>query len=100
MLSGWGLRFLDYDNDGWLDLIQVNSHPDDLVDLRNRGVTYREPVVLLHNLAGVKLEDVSAVASPAFLRHYAARGLAVGDLNNDGYPDVVFTENGGPRTSS
>ena len=34
MLSGWGIRFLDYDNDGWLDLIQVNSHPDDLVDLR------------------------------------------------------------------
>jgi tetratricopeptide (TPR) repeat protein len=96
MLSGWGLRFLDYDNDGWLDLIQVNSHPDDLVDLRNRGVTYREPVVLLHNLAGMKLEDVSALASPAFLRHYAGRGLAVGDLNNDGYPDVVFTENGGP----
>jgi enediyne biosynthesis protein E4 len=96
MLSGWGMRFLDYDNDGWLDLIQVNSHPDDLVDLRNRGVTYREPVVLLHNLAGVKLEDVSALAAPAFLRHYAGRGLAVGDLNNDGFPDVVFTENGGP----
>ena len=96
MLSGWGMRFLDYDNDGWLDLIQVNSHPDDLIDLRGRGVTYREPLVLLHNVAGLKLEDVSELAGPAFLRHYAARGLAVGDLNNDGYPDVVLTENGGP----
>ncbi len=96
MLSGWGMRFLDYDNDGRLDLIQVNSHPDDLVDLRNRGVTYREPVVLLHNVGGAKFADVSEQAGAAFLRHYAARGLAVGDLNNDGYPDVVFTENDGP----
>jgi enediyne biosynthesis protein E4 len=96
MFSGWGLGFLDYDNDGWQDLILSNGHPDDMVDQRHRGVTYREPLVLLRNLDGRKLEDVTALAGPAFGKLYAARGLAIGDLNNDGFPDFVFTENGGP----
>ncbi len=96
MFSGWGLGFLDYDNDGWLDLVLSNGHPDDTVDLRNRGVTYREPIFLLRNRNGRHLDNVSSQAGPAFLKNYAARGLAIGDLNNDGYPDIVFTENGGP----
>src|ERR1019366_737420 len=96
MLSGWGLRFVDYDNDGWLDIIAVNGHPDDSVDLLHRGVTYKEPIVLLRNIAGTKLQNVSGSEGPAFSRDYAARGLAVGDLNNDGYPDIVFTVVGGP----
>ena len=96
MFSGWGLGFLDYDNDGWLDLILSNGHPDDLVDQRSRGVTYREPILLLRNLKGEKLENVSESAGDAFRKDYSARGLAIGDLNNDGYADIVFTENGGP----
>ena len=96
MLSGWGLRLFDYDNDGWLDLVEVNSHPDDLIDLRHRGVTWKEHIVLLRNISGTKLQDVSEQAGPAFSKDYAARGLAVGDLNNDGYPDFVFTEIQGP----
>jgi enediyne biosynthesis protein E4 len=96
MFSGWGLGFLDYDNDGWLDLILSNGHPDDLVDQRSRGVTYREPILLLRNLKGEKLENVSESAGDAFHKDYSARGLAIGDLNNDGYADIVFTENGGP----
>jgi len=96
MFSGWGLGFFDYDNDGWPDLILSNGHPDDLLDQRNRGVTYREPILLLHNIGGEKLENVSDSAGDAFHKDYAARGLAIGDLNNDGYPDIVFTENGGP----
>jgi hypothetical protein len=95
MFSGWGLGFLDYDNDGWLDLILTNGHPDDTVDQRNRGVTFREPICLLHNREGRKFDNVSARAGPAFAKQYAARGMAIGDLNNDGFPDVVFTENGG-----
>jgi hypothetical protein len=95
-LSGWGLRFLDYDNDGWLDLVLSNGHPDDFIGEETRGIKYRQPLLLLHNLGGTKLENVSDAAGPAFQRDYSARGLAVGDLNNDGYPDIVMTENGGP----
>ncbi len=96
MFSGWGLGFFDYDNDGWQDLILSNGHPDDMVDQRNRGVTYREPLLLLRNVDGKKLENVTGTAGPAFGKVYAARGLAIGDFNNDGFPDFVFTENGGP----
>jgi len=96
MFSGWGLGFLDYDNGGWPDLILSNGHPDDLVEQRSRGVTYREPILLLRNLCGAKLENVSDSAGEAFHKDYSARGLAIGDLNNDGYADIVFTENGGP----
>jgi enediyne biosynthesis protein E4 len=96
MLSTWGLQFIDYDNDGWLDLVLCNGYPDDTADERNNGITYRQPILLLHNSGGKKMENVSATAGPAFQKRYTARGLAVGDLNNDGYPDIVFTENGGP----
>lgn len=95
LLSGWGLKFFDYDNDGWPDLILANGHPDDLVDLRMKGVTYREPLMLFHNETGHTMSNVSAVAGSAFSGLYAARGLAVGDLNNDGYMDVVIGINGG-----
>ena len=95
LLSTWGLQFLDYDNDGWLDMVLCNGYPDDTADDRNNGITYRQPILLLRNSGGKKMENVSAAAGPAFQKRYTARGLAVGDLNNDGYPDVVFTENGG-----
>jgi hypothetical protein len=96
MLSGWGLSFLDYDNDGRQDLILSHGYPDDMVDERHRGVTYREPILLMRNDGGRKLQNMSDTAGPAFAKMYAARGLAIGDLNNDGYPDIVFAENGGP----
>ena len=69
MFSGWGLGFLDYDNDGWLDLVLTSGHPDDTVDERGRGVTYREPLFLLHNLEGRKLENVSDQAGSAFTKN-------------------------------
>ena len=95
MLSGWGAKFLDYDNDGLLDLILANGHPDDLMDSRHSGVTYREPLVLFHNQGNGKMLDASAESGEVFKKRFAARGLAVGDLNNDGYPDVVVGVNGG-----
>jgi hypothetical protein len=96
MLSGWGLRFFDYDNDGWPDLIISNGHPNDEIETHNSAITYRQPILLMHNVAGETMENISSLAGPAFTKRYSARGLAIGDLNNDGYPDVVFTENGGP----
>ena len=96
LLSTWGVKFIDYDNDGWPDLILCNGHPDDTADQRQNGIHYRQPLLLLHNLQGRRIENVSSLAGSAFTKNYAARGLAIGDLNNDGYLDVVFTENGGP----
>jgi hypothetical protein len=94
LLSGWGLKFFDYDNDGWPDLILANGHPDDMIENYSQSVKYREPLLLFHH-DGKRLIDVSAQAGPAFLRPYAARGLAVGDYDNDGRLDVLVAPNGG-----
>ena len=95
LLSGWGLKFFDYDNDGLIDLINANGHPDDMVDARSRGVTYREPLILFHSEGNSKLVDVSQISGDAFKKRVSGRGLAVGDLNNDGYLDVLVGVNGG-----
>jgi hypothetical protein len=88
LLSGWGLKFFDYDNDGNQDLILANGHPDDMIDQYSQMVKYKEPLLLFHNDGG-KLRNVSAESGPVFQPSYPARGLAVGDFNNDGRLDVV-----------
>jgi hypothetical protein len=93
-MSGWGLKFFDYDNDGDLDLILANGFPDDLVDEISSKVTYREPLLLFHR-EGKTFRDVSAQGGPAFAKNYAARGLAIGDFNNDGAVDVLISVNDG-----
>jgi hypothetical protein len=94
LLSGWGLKFFDYDNDGLVDLILSNGHPDDMIELYSPLVKYKEPLLLFHNESG-KLRNVSADAGPAFSRMFPARGLAVGDYDNDGRLDVLVGNNGG-----
>jgi hypothetical protein len=94
LLSGWGLKFFDYDNDGNMDLILSNGHPDDMVEQDTPGVTYREPLLLFHG-NGKTFENVSQDAGPAFQRLWSARGLAVGDFDNDGALDVLINNNGG-----
>lgn len=89
LLSGFGLRLLDYDNDGAPDLIVANGHPDDRVNARMRLVQYREPLMLFHNSGSGVLLDVSRSAGDVFRKGYPGRGLATGDLDNDGFPDVV-----------
>jgi hypothetical protein len=94
LLSGWGLKFFDYDNDGKLDLILANGHPDDMIEMYSQQVKYKEPLLLFHNDNGV-YKNVSADAGPAFSRTFPARGLAIGDYDNDGKIDVLVANNGG-----
>jgi enediyne biosynthesis protein E4 len=93
-MSGWGLKFLDYDNDGNLDLFLSNGFPDDLVAEFSRQVTFREPLLLFHNEGG-NFKNVSGEAGPVFSKHFSSRGLAVGDFNNDGAVDVLISVNDG-----
>jgi enediyne biosynthesis protein E4 len=92
-LSGWGLKFFDFDNDGNVDLILANGHPDDMVDSYGGAVKYKEPLLLFHG-DGARLRNVSAGAGPVFSKAFPARGLAVGDFDNDGKVDVLVANNG------
>src|SRR3954468_12098772 len=94
LLSGWGLKFFDYDIDGSVDLFLANGHPDDMIENYSQQVHYKEPLLLFHH-DGTRLVNVIPEAAPAFQRMFPARGLAVGDYNNDGRIDVLIGNNGG-----
>ena len=93
--SGWGAKFIDYDNDGWKDLFVAQGHVMDNIELTQPSARYLEPPLLLHNRRG-SFDDVSASGGDIFRRGLAARGAAFGDLNNDGRIDVVINCNDGP----
>jgi hypothetical protein len=92
LMSGWGLKFFDYDNDGNVDLFLANGNPDDLIEQLHAGVTYREPLMLFRN-TGKGFEDVSRQSGPVFSKLMSSRGLAIGDFNNDGALDVLIAVN-------
>lgn len=94
LMSGWGVKFFDYDNDGNVDLFIANGHPDDKVEEHISHVAYREPMLLFHN-KGKTFENVSASAGSVFSESFAARGMAIGDFNNDGAVDVLVAVNDG-----
>ncbi|HEY6548490.1 MAG TPA: CRTAC1 family protein [Vicinamibacteria bacterium] len=93
LLSGWGLKFFDYDNDGNVDLFLANGHPDDMIDSYGGQVKYREPLLLFRS-DGKRLANVSKEAGPVFAKTFPARGLAIGDFDNDGRVDVLVGNNG------
>jgi hypothetical protein len=94
LMSGWGLKFFDYDNDGNVDLFIANGHPDDKIEVHSSNVAYREPLLLFHN-SGKTLQNVSSSAGPVFTENFAARGMAIGDFDNDGAIDVLVSVNNG-----
>jgi len=88
--SGWGVRFLDYDNDGWKDLFLVRGHVLDTIEQTSPHLRYREPPLLARNEGG-RFRDVSAGSGDVFDEAWAARGLAVGDVDDDGDLDMVVS---------
>jgi enediyne biosynthesis protein E4 len=93
---GWGTMFLDVDNDGWPDLLLVNGHVYPEVDSQHLGSDYREPRILYHNKGNGTFEDISATAGPAITSAASGRGLAIGDLWNDGRISAVISNMNAP----
>ena len=95
MMSGWGLKFFDYDNDGDLDLIIANGHPDLTIESHHPDLEYLQ-APLLFKSDGRTWTNVSGEGGTAFSRRIAGRGLALGDFDNDGAVDALITVNNGP----
>ena len=87
---GWGTMFFDFDNDGWPDLLLVNGHVYPEVDSQHLGSNYKEPRILFHNNGNGTFTDISASAGSAIATPASSRGLAVGDLWNDGRMSAVI----------
>ena len=94
-LLGFGIEFLDVDNDGYQDLGAVNGHVRDDIEELEPGQHYPQPALLFHNQRGKRFTDWSAAAGPPVTSAAVRRGLAVGDLDNDGRVDMVVTRSGG-----
>jgi hypothetical protein len=88
---GWGTTFFDFDNDGWPDLLVVNGHVYPEVDKQHLGSTYPEPRILYHNNGNGTFSDISAEAGSGITGMHAGRGMAVGDLWNDGRLSAVIS---------
>jgi len=95
LFSGFGTRFVDYDNDGDLDILVLNGHPMDNINAVREGVTPAERPFLLENSEG-RFEEVGAQHGEVFTRQFHGRGLAMGDFDNDGDEDFLIVQNGGP----
>ena len=93
--SGWGAKWIDYDNDGWLDLFVAQGHVMDNIQLTEPSLRYLEPPLLLRNDQG-RFSNVSPQSGSIFTTPIAARGAAFGDLDNDGRVDVAINCNDGP----
>jgi hypothetical protein len=94
LLSGVAAKFLDYDNDGWVDILQLNGAMLDNVTLYHSEVSYKEPLVMFRNLGLGHFELTSSQLGPDFLRPVAGRGLATADFDNDGDMDIAVNNRG------
>ena len=108
-LLGWGVAFLDVDEDGWPDLVIANGHVYPEIDRSSVGESYRQKTLLYHNLRNGTFSDVTASAGPGFAPMRPSRGMATGDLDGDGRPEILIVnmndrptllKNTGPRQNA
>ena len=108
-LLGWGMAFLDVDEDGWPDLVMANGHVYPEIDRSPIGETYRQKTLLYRNLGNGRFADITESAGPGFAPRRPSRGLAIGDLDGDGRPEIVIVnmndkptllKNVGPRQNA
>jgi enediyne biosynthesis protein E4 len=108
-LLGWGVAFLDVDEDGWPDLVMANGHVYPEIDRSAIGETYRQKTLLYRNLSNGRFADITDSAGPGFASRRPSRGLAIGDLDGDGRPEIVIVnmndkptllKNVGPRQNA
>ncbi len=92
--SEFGLRFLDYDNDGKRDIFMANGHVLDNIDLYHKGILYAEPKLMFRNTGNAAFVNVSDQLGPDFQARHVSRGVAVGDFDNDGDLDMLVSNNG------
>jgi hypothetical protein len=86
----WGCGFVDYDNDGWADIIQVNGHVYPEIEGHDTGQQYKNPRLVYRNLGNGRFKDVSAGMGPGITEKFSSRGAAFGDYDNDGDIDVLI----------
>jgi hypothetical protein len=96
MYVGWGVGLVDFDNDGWRDVFQVNGHVYPEIDSKPLGEHYRNPRLLYRNLGNGRFEDASASSGPGVTAEFSSRGAAFGDFDNDGAMDVLIMNMGAP----
>jgi hypothetical protein len=92
---GFGCFFFDYDNDGWPDIFVADGHIENEIERVQKRVSYAEPPHLFRNLGGGRFKEVTEEMGSAFASPKVARGAAYGDIDNDGFPDLLLTTNGG-----
>ena len=91
---GWGCGFFDLDNDGWKDLILVNGHVFPEVERKPARVRFRQRRILYRNLRNGTFQDISEAAGPAIVDQRSSRGLAIGDIDNDGAEELLINNQG------
>src|SRR5436309_2742615 len=85
----WGCGFIDFDNDGWPDILQINGHVYPEIEGHELGQTFKNPRLVYKNLGDGRFKDVSAAMGPGISERFSSRGAAFGDYDNDGDMDAL-----------